>query len=92
MNWLYVHKYSIELILEQFGKYLSTKYLSLKNILLNSLIKLLPRSAQAQAPAGLSSIIITVVHPASSPASHPEKYNFQARAMLGSSLASSFLH
>ena len=38
----------------------------------------------AQAPAGLSSIIITVGHPAN----HPEKYNFQARAMLGKSLAS----
>ena len=44
-------------------------------------LQILPSSAQA--PAGLSSIIITVGHPAS----HPEKYNFQSRAMLGSSLA-----
>ena len=47
-------------------------------------LKLLPSSAQAQAPAGLSSIIITVGHLAFG---HPEKYDFQARAMLGSSLA-----
>ena len=43
--------------------------------------RILPSSAQA--PSGLSSIILTVGHPAN----HPEKYNFQARAMLGSSLA-----
>ena len=38
---------------------------------------------QLPAPAGLSRIILTVANPAS----HPEKYNFQVRAMLGSSLA-----
>ena len=48
----------------------------------------LPSSAQAQAPAGLNSIIITVGQPSGHPANHPEKYNFQARAMLGKSLAS----
>ena len=45
---------------------------------------ILPSSAQTQAPAGLSSIIITVVRPAI----RPEKYDLQARAMLGFSLAS----
>ena len=40
--------------------------------------------SQAKAPAGLSSIIITVGHPAI-------EYKFQARAILGSSLSRSFL-
>ena len=45
---------------------------------------ILPSSAQAQAPDWLSSIIIAE----GNPTGHPEKYNFQARAILGSSLAS----
>ena len=54
------------------------------NFVVFFIFKLLPSSAQAKAPAGLSRIIITVGHPVN----HPEKYNFQARAILGSSLAS----
>ena len=52
-----------------------------------STINLVAKLSQVKAPAGLSSIIITVGHPAIRPSSHLENYNFQARAMLDSSLA-----
>ena len=50
-------------------------------------MKLIAKLSQAQAPAGLSSIIVTV-RPASHPSAihHLEKYNFEAKARLAISL------
>ena len=49
------------------------------------IVRYVAKLSQVQAPAGLSSIILTEGHLPS--AGHPDKYNFQANAMLGSSLA-----